>query len=188
MGIKVVLYGSTFQANSAKYFYPKNNEEKIWILGSTGSTFGSMKPKRQQTKESFLKKVRIKSSGCWHFTGAINTTGYGVVGFKGKVWQAHRLSYYFHNGAIPDGLMVLHKCDNRRCVNPDHLFLGTAKDNTQDMINKGRWVCRKKQTHCRKGHELTEENTMVNKTGRTCRKCHNTRQLIYSQKRKTTKP
>lgn len=94
--------------------------------------------KPKQTKESFYKKVRIKKSGCWHYKGALDSGGYGIVSYLGKLTQAHRLSWFFTNGEIPEGLLVCHKCDNRRCCNPDHLFLGTHKDNMQDMIKKGR--------------------------------------------------
>lgn len=92
---------------------------------------------RVHTKESFKKLVRIKDSGCWHFTGPISATGYGKIGYRGRVTLAHRLSYILHVGD-PGELFVLHKCDNRKCVNPEHLFLGTAKDNTQDMLAKNR--------------------------------------------------
>lgn len=76
--------------------------------------------------------------GCWEWTGA-TTWGYGEVnrqGISGR--RVHRLAWEFAYGPIPDGLMVLHRCDNRSCVRPDHLFLGTAADNMHDMIAKGR--------------------------------------------------
>lgn len=89
-----------------------------------------------------LKKKRVSRSGCWIFLGAITDLGYGKIGYNRKVLFAHRLSFMLHKGDIPRGLMVCHKCDNRRCINPDHLFLGTAKENTQDMMKKGRHVKR----------------------------------------------
>ena len=64
--------------------------------------------------------------------------GYGKVTVDGKTWLAHRLMWTAKNGEIKDGLCVCHKCDNRKCINPDHLFLGSRFDNMQDMIAKGR--------------------------------------------------
>lgn len=93
--------------------------------------------KRRSAKECFEKKFRV-TPGCWIWTGALGRKDYGLFGTNGKTMRAHRLSYIFYIGEIPDGLFVCHKCDNPRCVNPDHLFLGTCLDNNRDMRTKGR--------------------------------------------------
>lgn len=83
---------------------------------------------------------------------------------------AHRLAWVQAYGPIPDGLSVLHTCDTRACVNPEHLFLGTHKDNTLDMVAKGRhW--NQGKTHCKSGHEFNEENTRIERGRRACRAC-----------------
>jgi hypothetical protein len=75
---------------------------------------------------------------CWLWTGTIDESGYGRFRPKGKIVGVHRYSYAHFKGPIPEGLWVLHECDNRPCCNPDHLWLGTCADNTKDMISKGR--------------------------------------------------
>lgn len=77
-------------------------------------------------------------SGCWEWQGDRGTHGYGRICVDGKREGAHRVSFRLHHGAIPPGMHVCHSCDNPPCVNPGHLFLGTAKDNAQDRQNKGR--------------------------------------------------
>jgi hypothetical protein len=80
-----------------------------------------------------------KTATCWLWTGSIrNQFGYGRIRANNVTWPTHRLSWVLANGPIPDGLWVLHRCDNPRCVRPDHLFLGTPKDNSQDRDAKGR--------------------------------------------------
>jgi len=84
--------------------------------------------------------VRVKpDGGCEVWTGGkCHKTGYGKVTFNYRTWLPHRLAWTFTHGPIPEGMRVLHTCDNRLCVKLSHLFLGTAKDNTQDMLAKGR--------------------------------------------------
>jgi hypothetical protein len=98
---------------------------------------------------------------------------------------AHREAYRLTYGEIPAGLLICHHCDNRACVRPDHLFLGTYKDNAQDMVRKGRdtgaqYIGR---THCIRGHELTPENIYLNKRGkRVCRTCQKAAQRRFYQR------
>lgn len=84
-------------------------------------------------------KYKINDNGCWIWSGSSKSgNGYGRVTYKNQYIGAHRGSFIAYKGEIPKGMLVLHKCDVRMCVNPDHLFLGSQKDNIQDMLKKGR--------------------------------------------------
>lgn len=85
----------------------------------------------------FWKRVQ-KQEGCWLWTGHLIKHGYGRFNCYGSQFSAHRISWELHFGVIPDGLFVLHKCDNPSCVRPEHLFVGTQADNVRDMTKKGR--------------------------------------------------
>lgn len=89
-------------------------------------------------KEDVYKRIKKTKRGCWEWLGAIGKDGYGLTCVDSKTQGAHRVSWEATNGEIPKGLWVLHKCDNPKCINPKHLFLGTAKDNTKDSMQKGR--------------------------------------------------
>lgn len=78
------------------------------------------------------------TSGCWLWTGFVQHFGHGNIRYNGRYWSAHRLAWTLVNGPIPDGMCVCHRCDVPACGNVDHLFLGTAGDNTRDMVRKGR--------------------------------------------------
>jgi hypothetical protein len=87
----------------------------------------------------FWQKVDIGlENDCWHWQGCKNEKGYGVAGHQGKTKKAHRLAYELLVGTIPDGMCLLHTCDNPSCCNPAHLRVGTRADNNADMREKGR--------------------------------------------------
>ena len=93
--------------------------------------------------EWIKERVKInEETGCWEWQGHRDRDGYGLahLGTNGEAfkWRAHRLAWTTVNGDIPDGIFACHKCDNPQCCNPDHLFLGTAKDNHDDMVAKDR--------------------------------------------------
>jgi hypothetical protein len=95
--------------------------------------------KKEELKERFEKCFDKRMGKCWNWHAAINGNGYGSFKLRGKVYSSNRMSWTIYNGEIPEGMHVLHKCDNRKCVNPKHLFLGTQLDNTRDMLAKKRW-------------------------------------------------
>lgn len=86
----------------------------------------------------FWSKVK-KTKACWNWMASEAGRGYGGFKFKGKTTKASRVVWELTYGLIPFGMCILHKCDNRKCVRPSHLFLGTVKENNIDMMNKGRW-------------------------------------------------
>lgn len=93
----------------------------------------------ETTIERFQRlSTPVTESGCWIWLGAVNKDGYGKIKVKGKHLTSHRLSWELHNGEIPNGAHVLHRCDVTGCVNPAHLFLGSNQDNVDDRETKGR--------------------------------------------------
>ena len=103
---------------------------------------------RRTLEERFWAKVNKNGpGGCWDWTASLDSREYGQIRIDGKNKRAHRVSYELHNGPIPEGLCVCHKCDRRICVNPKCLFLGTVEDNNRDRDEKGRQVALRGSAH-----------------------------------------
>lgn len=150
------------------------NEEQLFQHERTSAEIIERCERGQLYAKTFWQWVRI-AEGCWGWEGSKDTGGYGRLWIAGKTFAAHRISWELTNGAIPLGLLVLHRCDNRECVNPAHLFLGTHTDNMRDKMAKGRHVAwQSAKTHCPRGHEYSSENTnhFAGRNGRfRCRVC-----------------
>jgi len=134
--------------------------------------------------DRFWKKVD-KSGDCWLWiSGRDRPGGYGQFSCAGKQIRAHRYSWELHNGSIPEGLWVLHRCDNPPCVNPAHLFIGDRKANMDDAAAKGR-ICtvgKSRLTHCKRGHPFDKENTHRRPNGqRRCRICQRNTELRWRE-------
>jgi hypothetical protein len=155
---------------------------------------------RHALAERLWSKV-TKGPGCWLWTGATVSGGYGHIGIgRRTTYRVPRLVWWLETGQDPGDLCVLHRCDVRGCCRPDHLFLGTKAENNADMAAKGRVqtakaraasVARKwARTHCKRGHEITPENTKYTTTGwRYCLACHRLRaRMFHARKRHHLSP
>jgi hypothetical protein len=123
----------------------------------------------------FAKTVKTEN-GCWIWQGFITANGYAQSSWKNKTGHVHRRVYIILHGELPSSIDVCHTCDVRLCINPDHLWAGTRKQNVKDMTAKRRHYNTVK-TVCLRGHSLTPENVWLCKRGmRHCRECSRLRQ------------
>lgn len=127
-------------------------------------------------EERFYTKFEIdyQPNGCWTWLGVKALPGYGRMrATEGRLHFAHRLSYELHKGESLAGKQLDHICNNKACVNPDHLEITTQSENVRRGYRRdGRIHRESKKTHCKRGHEFTEDNTYINRKGhRYCREC-----------------
>jgi hypothetical protein len=146
-------------------------------------------------QEKFWSRVSKSNGECWKWTGPTHPKmGHGMLRFGDKTCYAHRVAYALARGGIPVGLCVCHKCDTPSCCNPCHLFIATAAANNRDRHNKGRTknllerqAQRRNQTHCKRGHEYTLENTIRTTTQRMCRTCHTANSREFKRRKRQGK-
>jgi hypothetical protein len=151
------------------------------------------KEREAALRERFWSKVSKVEGGCWEWTACLHPSGYGLFGIGRRPRRAHRLSFEWANGPIPEGQLVLHDCDNRKCVNPAHLHLGDEKMNADECWSRGRGVNQHVSGgvalsgQCANGHPYDEANTsMVKGRGgrlhRRCLKCNSTKSQRHRQR------
>jgi hypothetical protein len=108
---------------------------ELWQAGIAPAPLHIQRIEEEPASDAVIAKFwsRVtKTEGCWVWIAGRSKSGYGMMNYRGMIQPTHRISYELAHGSIPKGKMVLHKCDNKPCVNPSHLYLGTASDNARD--------------------------------------------------------
>lgn len=131
------------------------------------------------------------NSGCLLWLGSHDHHGYGQMRNGQTLFYVSHIALQLAGRPIPKGMWALHRCDNPYCVNADHLFIGTQKDNMADAINKGRFNMtglelgrgwQRNQTHCSRGHPFSGDNLVMQGTNRQCRTCKNAASRAWKRK------
>lgn len=141
-------------------------------------------PAIDYVKVRLFRQRRITEKDCWEWTGSVFDNGYGRTKFWGKNRRVHRISMViFKDFSITSEFMVLHKCNNKICFNPDHLYIGTHQNNMDDGKRDGvfRGNLVEKPTHCSNGHEYNEENSYFYEYKRVCKLCMQLREFMKKE-------
>ena len=137
---------------------------------------------RPSAIERFLLKILVLENGCWEWQGPLNRNGYGLF-YLSKTRAAHRVSYEFFVGLIPEGLQIDHLCRNRACVNIEHLEIVTHRENC--LRGTSPLAVNARRTHCVHGHPLSGKNLAIGYRGdRICKACHRRRQTANQRNRR----
>jgi len=161
----------------------RNVSYENWCMGKRicphcGTLLGTViiKPVKDNSMdlERFTYQYKKEENGCWIWLGTQSPNGYGRFSVRGKYRTAHRWAYEQFVGKIPDGLSIHHKCNNRLCVNPEHLEPLTNRENSKRIVIKNLpnyALYNLAKTHCPNGHEYNQENTYKKGGRRICRIC-----------------
>lgn len=176
---------TTNHCNPPRQGHHPSAKSLMFLRGAVASIGDYMKKKPIYDR---LWNRSIDVDGCWIYTGS-KSEGYGRIRYEGRNVPAHRLSYEFIVGEIPEGLMLDHLCRNRACINPDHLEPVTNKENILRGVGTG--AINAKKTHCLRGHELSGKNISIRTTRglrwRACLACERYHHATYKERKRRTK-